>query len=455
MTPDPTRPPNPARAALRTSALLLALAAPALAAEATPPAALTDPYVPPGDPVDPAAVTALTLDQILIYADAHAPRIAAARARIGLADADIAAADPLLPANPEIEIGAGARIIHGDRGLDLEVGLRQQLAISGARGLALDAARDRRRLAEGAVNETRWQVHVEAHRHFVDLLLAREQRAQAERFVAFSTALRDIAARQVDAGEISPLVLLVADADLARTREAVIDADQRAAALRTRLAALIGWRAPELPPLEGALPAIRPAPDIDALLELMTAHHPTLRARALAIRAGRSHIDAQARAAWPDPTIGLSYTREAGHGPDPPADIWSLSLGLPIPIWRQNPGPRARAAAEARIAEREQAATARRLRAELTEAAAALDAAAARVALYETGVVPRLEENLALLQTAFRLGEADVHQISQTRARLLEATGQHIQARRAWYETAATLEGLVGTEIWHDPGPAP
>jgi len=41
-----------------------------------------------------------------------------------------------------------------------------------------------------------------------------------------------------------------------------------------------------------------------------------------------------------------------------------------------------------------------------------------------------------------------VHQVSQTRERLLTATGQYIDARITYYETAATLEGLVGTELW-------
>ena len=47
-----------------------------------------------------------------------------------------------------------------------------------------------------------------------------------------------------------------------------------------------------------------------------------------------------------------------------------------------------------------------------------------------------------------KLGEVDIHQVSQTRERLLTATGQHIDSRITYYETTATLEGLVGAEIW-------
>lgn len=444
-TTDGDRPVNPAskRTALACGALLLACAA----AQAAP-AERVALDLPSGTPVDPAQASALGLDPILVYADAHAPAIRVARSRVGLAEADITAADVALPANPEISFGAGARVGDGDRGFEFEVGVQQALEIAGEVGLRREAARDRRLLAEAAVDEVRWQVHVEAHRLFVDLLLVRERRAQAERFVAFSQSLRDIAARQVEAGESSPVILLVADADLAQTREALVEAEQLQVALRTRLAAVIGWPETALPPIEGALPPIRPAPPVESLVKRMADGHPALRARAIAARAGRSRLALEDREAFPEPTIGLTYAREAGLGAEPGADVFMAHLSLPLPLWRQNQGERARAEAEVGVAERAAEATAAELRGALVESAAALDAAAARVALYRTGVVPQLEQNLTLLQRAYELGEVDVHQVSQTRERLLTATGRAIEARIAWYETAAALEGLVGSEIW-------
>jgi cobalt-zinc-cadmium efflux system outer membrane protein len=146
--------------------------------------------------------------------------------------------------------------------------------------------------------------------------------------------------------------------------------------------------------------------------------------------------------------VRFGYGREAGPAPEPDAEVWLLHVLMPIPLWHRNQEARARAEAELQVAGGERDATATRLRGELLQAATALDAAAERVALYETDVVPQLEENLALLQRAYELGEVDVHQVSQTRERLLTATGQYIDALVTYYETAATLEGLVGTELW-------
>lgn len=411
-------------------------------------AEIVRPYVPVGQPVGPTTTSALTLERLLVYADANSPAIEIARASVGLADAAVVGSRVAFPANPQMSFGAGGRTIEGATGFEFEIAVQQQLEIAGEPRLRLDAAEDRRRLREAAVNEVRWSVHVEVHRLFVDILLVRERLAQAERFVSFARSMRDIAARQVAAGESSPLILLVADADLAQTREAVIEARQVRDSLAARLAAVIGWPLTTLPEVQGTLPEVRPAPDPSTLLVMMAEHHPSLRTRELAVVAGRSRLELQDREAWPEPTVGFSYGREAAPGPEAQADVWLFNLTFPIPLWRTNQEGRARAEAGLLVSDREREATATRLRGDLLQASIALDAAVRRVALYETGVVPQLEANLTLLERAYSLGEVDVHQVSQTRERLLTATGQYIDARITYYETAAALEGLVGTELW-------
>jgi cobalt-zinc-cadmium efflux system outer membrane protein len=413
------------------------------------PAELVRPFLPmERTTIDPSVATGLTLDQALAFADANSPAIQTARAQVGLADAGIIGARIVFPANPEVSFGAGGRTIEGMTGFEFEVAVQQQLEIAGERRRRIDAAQSQRKLGEAVVNEVRWIVHVEVHRLFVDILLARERLRQAEHFVAFAESMRDIAARQVDLGESSPLILLVADTDLAQTREAVIEARQVGEALEARLAAVIGWPDRTLPEVEGALPPVRPAPDTNTLLAMMAEHHPSLRRREIAVAAGRAQLELEEREAWPEPTVGLSHGREAAPGSEAGANVWLFNLTLPIPLWRTNQEGRARAEAELTVADREREAVATRLHGELVQAGIGLAAAVERVALYESGIQPRLEENLALLQRAYELGEVDVHQVSQTRERLLTATGQYIDARIAYHETAATLEGLVGTEIW-------
>ena len=419
------------------------------------PAELIEPFVPEGEPVEPGTADALTLEQLLVFSDARSPVIKVARARLGFAEAAIVDASIALPDNPVVGFGVGLRSSGGASGFDFEVSVEQQLEIAGERGLRADAAQRDHRTIEASINEVRWSVHVEVHRLFVDLLLAAERREQAQRFVAFSESLHRVANQKVQAGESSPLILLVAESDLAQTREVLIEATRFEAALRVRLAALIGWPDEKALRVRGDLPKVKEAPSVAVLLEKMSKHHPALRTRELAIAAARAHASLAERETWPKPTLGLSYSRESAPGPEPEADIGFLSVGVPVPLWRANDGERLRAQAELRMADSEREAIMNELRGELLQAALSLTASAERVSLYETAVVPRLEENLALLQRAFELGEIDVHQVSQMRRRLLEATEQYLSARIEYYETAAALEGLVGTELWPTQEDAP
>lgn len=445
-------------AALSSAASITAGSAHRQAAASEPPArrsAATEneqPLWPTRGVVDPNTADLVTLEQLLDYADSAAPSIQTARARAGMADAEAVGAGIAFPTNPEISFGAGGRTTAGETGFEYEIAIQQQFEIGGERHLRLDAARDRLRLADGVVDEVRWTVHVEVRRLFMDILLVRERRAQAERFVAFSQSMRDVVSRQIDAGESPPLILLVADADLAQTREAVIEAELAGQALEARLAAVIGWPEPTLPRLDGALPDLQPAPDVDTLLAMMAEHHPSLRTRELAVTASQSRLALENREAWPEPSIGLTYGREAAPGPEATAEIWMLHVSLPVPALRRNQQGRALAEAEVLVAQSERHGTSAGLRAELLQAVNALEAAIERVSLYASDVVPHLESNLASLQRAYELGEVDVHDVSQTRARLLSATGQYIDARIAYYQSAAALEGLVGIALWQTEG---
>ena len=405
---------------------------------------------PPVDMPDPTAAAPLTLDGLLAFADTHAPVIATARARLGLAAAGQVGADLTFPANPSLGMSLGTRTVGGQTGIDFEVAIQQQLEIAGEQTLRRDAARAEREAAGARVDVVRWTVHVEVHRLYVALRMADERRAQAERFVVVSQTLRDIADRQIEAGESSPLILLVADADLAQTREALIAIEQSRAAFAVRLGAIIGWPG-ALPPVIGDLPSVQRAPALADLTQRMVQAHPAIRAAELRVVARNADARLAARDAWLEPTVGLAFGREAAPVPDEkPADLLTISLGLPLPLWQRNQGPKAQAEAAAFVAHRARAQAVAQRRGALAQARIDLNAAADRVALYAEGIMPQLAKNLALLQRAYDLGEVNVHEVSQTRQRLLTAASRYLAARVDWYTQMTVLEGLVGTRIWAD-----
>lgn len=395
--------------------------------------------------VDPSRVTALSLEHMLSYADTHAPSLHQARASADLARADVVEADIRLPANPQFNVAGGGRTVAGESGFEFKTSLQQRVEVSGESQARRDAAQSKTQLGAARVEEIRWALHMDVQRLYIETLLVQERRGQAERFEAFSMSLRDIAQKQVEVGESSPMVILVADTDLAQTREVLIEVRRHERALQARLASLIGWPDATLPPLQGVLNDVCEPPDVDTLLSLMATHHPSLHTRTSAIRAQEHQLALAEREARPEPTVGLFYGREAAPGASPEAHIWLVNLSTPLALWRTNQAGQVKAQVELEIARRQHDAQVIALRGQLTEALIELDAGLERVALYEQSIIPQVEQNLALLQRSYELGEIDVHQVSQTRERLLTVTGQYIDARSSYHTAVVTLEALIGT----------
>lgn len=92
------------------------------------------------------------------------------------------------------------------------------------------------------------------------------------------------------------------------------------------------------------------------------------------------------------------------------------------------------------------------VRSQVARAAAAVAAAAERIAVYGGKVIPTFERNLEMLQRAFEAGKIDALQVMVARGRFLEIQRQSLNAHEDYYRAVATLESVVGTHVWSAPG---
>jgi cobalt-zinc-cadmium efflux system outer membrane protein len=150
------------------------------------------------------------------------------------------------------------------------------------------------------------------------------------------------------------------------------------------------------------------------------------------------------REAWPEPSIGASWHREGG--PNEHEDVIFGTLTLPIPLWQRNQGARAEARADLAIAEAELESLEGRLRARLARAESAVRAAAVRIAVFGTEVLPSFEQNLSMLERAHELGEIDVLDVSVAVERFLRAQDDALDARADYFDALADLEETVGAD---------
>lgn len=403
------------------------------------------------DPIpDPAAAGDVSLGGVLAHADRHSPLLAVARSTRSRADAARVAAAVLLPTNPELSAAAGPRIGRTGTGLDVELGLSQQLQIAGERSQRLEAAERLRELTDAEIEQIRWAVHCDVHAVFHRALVERERARLAERVVLFQEDVLRSVERQIAAGEAAPLTLRLAQAEVAQARQERVGAEQAVLASRIRLAQLSGWPASTPPLPAGVIDAPRDPPSQARLVAVARERLPSLRAGAARVREAEARARVADREVWPRPSIGVQYRREGNPAPETAYDIVLAVLSSPIPSFQRNQGERASRHADAIVARAELDAARRLLEGQVAEAWSEVAAAAQRTRAYGGEILPRFEENLTLLRRSFELGEIDLLALSTGRERFLRIQSDALAAQLDYFVALAALERVVGVDLWRD-----
>jgi len=394
--------------------------------------------------------TPVSLGAMLAHADEHAPRMLVGRAEVERGQAAVEGASVVLPRNAVAGAAAGPRIAEGARGIDFQVWLKQPIEIAGERKQRRHAAAKFQELTGKELQETRWLVHREVHAAFHTALVARERWHVVRKLLVSTEELFSVAERRLQAGDISPLAVRLAEGELAQARQTSLSAERGYRTAQLVLAEVAGW--PPNPPPEpmGELDEPKRAPPIENLLRLAAQQHPGIAARESAVEAAAARVQVEDREAWPEPSLGVLYTRESLPIVRVHEHIIQGTIALPIPFSQRNQEARANARAELAVRQAERTAFGQTLRARLTRAAIAIDADADRIAAYGTEILPAFEGNLALLRRAFELGEVDLLQVLVARERLLRIQQDALTAHQDYYRDVAALEAEVGVEVWPD-----
>jgi cobalt-zinc-cadmium efflux system outer membrane protein len=394
--------------------------------------------------------TPVSLGTVLAHADEHAPRMLVARAEVERGQAAVDGASVVLQRNAVAGAAAGPRIAEGARAVDFTVRLAQPIEIAGERKQRRETAAKSQELAGNELRETQWLVHREVHAAFHTALVARERWHVVKKLLVSTEELHSVAERRLEAGDISPLQVRLAEAELAQARQKSLAAERGYRSAQLELAELSGWPPDPLPEPVGDLDEPKRSPLVRDLLSLALQQHPGIAARATAVEEAEARMQLENREGWPEPILGVTYTRESLPNVRIHEHIIQGTIALPIPFSQRNQQGRADARAALAVRQAEQQAFGQALRARLTRAAMAVDADANRIAAYGTEILPAFEGNLSQLRRAFELGEVDLLQVLVARERLLRIQQDALTAHQDYYRDVAALEAEVGTEVWPD-----
>ena len=388
-----------------------------------------------------------SLEDVLVYAESHAPLLLAARARLEEGVAAQEGAAPLLRDGLSVSFGAGPRLQEDGQGdADMLLAISQPIEIGAQRGTRMNAADRLLAQRDAELEAARWQVHREIHLAYHHALHDRARVLSEDGWIVLAQEVLRIATARSTVGEGAAIEQVIANAELAqaRQRRLVALADFQSAILT--LAEVSGWDASNPPEPSGNLDAPELLPTDEQLIATAIEHQPLVRALAASIATARADITREEREAIPTLQVGLQFSREGAAGA-PANYIGLLILGVAFPVWQQNTEARARAEAAMAIAQAQSDALRATIDARVRRAASTVRLSAERLRVYETAVLPGFEAALAGLTRAYEVGEIDLATLNAGRQTLHAVQVDALDAYTAYHDALAELETELGTEI--------
>ena len=155
----------------------------------------------------------------------------------------------------------------------------------------------------------------------------------------------------------------------------------------------------------------------------------------------------------PNVTAGITFSRQSTAlpvrgGEDRDTDyLIGLKLSVPIPFFDRNQAGIKESQAGKSSAEIRKVFVLQSIEREVEAAHARLSSAQKAVALYRTGIIPQLEENLKLVQEAYQLGEMGILAVIDEQKKFIEVNDSYLTALYNLNTAVAKLEAAVGVEL--------
>ncbi len=396
----------------------------------------------------------MTLNEALARAEAIHPSLATAQADVGAARAEANEAKAWAWNNPQL----GAELRQRRLGQvnepavarrDAAIGISQTFETGGQPAARRDATQAALRAAQGSVEGARRELRAQITEKFHRTLLLQARVVTEKQSQELLERAAALVGKRVKAGEDSRLDGNLALVEAERSAHQLAQLQSQLVQARINLATAL-----QLPPGSDREVVgntdVRPAPYGEEELLAAVARHPRLLAAAANEQAARSRLALERGARSPDVTVGLNYSPERGI--DTRDRVTTLSVSIPLPLFRNNEGAIGRAASEAERSRLERETLARELDGTVRSLWHQQQDLVQRIERLRQTVLPAVEENQQLSLKALQAGEIGLgqyllvqRQVLEARRDLLDATGELLQTRNeleaaaGWPEELPTL----------------
>lgn len=393
-----------------------------------------------------ASTPPLTLAEALRLAEAAHPNVRAREAQLAAAEGVRREAAALFFDNPELSAArARRRAAATDARTDeWTVGIAQPVETGGQQTRRREAAAAGLAALRAEIDEARRQARAEAALRFHAVLAAQrrlqiEQRSQA----LFEATAQAVAKRRAE-GEDTRLDANAALIEAERARNAVAAAGERLLDARSELGAVLQLPPSAPPQVEGeaAVPGGDSLPyPLEQLLS-SALDLPGQRALAARAEAARARLGVERANRYPDVTVGLSVGRDGFR--DARERVTTLTVSLPLPLFRRNDAAIGQALSDVRQAEIEQAVAVRGVQAQVRRLWSRLDSQRERVQRLQRAMLPAAGDNQQLAAKSRQAGQIGLLDQLLVSRQALDAERELNDALAEYHATRIELEQAAG-----------
>jgi outer membrane protein TolC len=371
------------------------------------------------EPVNPPGLLPTEIAYPLLEQD---PRVAAARAGLHVALQEAGILDKSPYEWTARASGQQRKLDNGPRYNEWNVGIERAIRLSGK------AAADRK-LGKASIEASQARYGEALHESarelmalWVDWLVAERARELAESSVQSMRASLDTVDKRVRAGDASKLEMSIARAELAEQRRLDNDAKTQATTAWARLST----RYPGVQRQVMALPApLLIGEDAAAWRDRILAQSDELKVIQAQMQMAQAHAERARADKIPDPTLGGYTASEVGGN----ERLYGVMLSVPIPGGARD-ARNAKAIAAVEVSRREVEFKQRELETAIAGAVATARGAHDSLQITNEGAAA-MQENAALMQRAYALGEAELQDLLLARRQATAAMNNALQAQAA------------------------
>ena len=353
--------------------------------------------------------------------------------------------------NPELSVNRARRQADTPEGRANEwsAGVAQPFEIAGQQGRRREAAALSLDALRAEIEDARRQARADAASRFYAVLVAQRRQQVEQRSVELFERTSQAVARRRAAGEDTRLDANVALIEAERARNALARAGEQLLDARGELATVLQLPMAGMPEVVGEIDI----PSGDTLpyrLDQLVASTQMLpRQRALIARldAARARVGLAEAGRYPDITVGLNVGRE---GPGIARErLTTLSLSVPLPIFRRNNAAIGEALTVAAQAEIDSTSSVRNVRAQVQQLWSRLDSQRERVQRLQKTLLPASADNQQLATRSRQAGQIGLLEQLIVNRQALDAERDLIDALADFHATRIELENAAG---WSQEG---